>query len=88
MKNKWIQYRECERFEHIQSECSNVMKKKNQSLNAKWSEDYNKVDESNFTDFASKSNNAGVVETGGSSSVASGVQTLECESSDDEELTE
>ena len=70
-------------------------KKKNKPLNATWSDgdsDYSKEDEANFTAFASISNNAGVVETGGSSGVASGVsggvQTLEYESSDDEELTE
>ena len=64
-------------------------------MNAIWSDgdsDYNKEDEANFTAFASRSDNAGVEETGGSSGVASGgprgVQTLVYERSDDEELTQ
>ena len=60
-------------------------------MNVTWSEDYNKEDESNFTAFTSKSDNAGVVQTGGSSgvtsSVSGGVQTLEDESSGNEQLT-
>ena len=92
VKNKGIQCRECEGFGHIQAECANVIKKKNQSLNATWSEDYSKEDEANFTAFASRTDNAGVEEAGGSSGVASGVsgsgKTLVYESSDDEELTE
>ena len=64
-------------------------------MNAIWSDgdsDYNKEDEANFTAFASRSDNAGVEETGGSSGVVFGdsgsVQTLAYESSDDEELTQ
>ena len=76
----------------MQAECANVNEKKNQSLNATSSEVYNKEDESNFTTFASRTDNAGVEETGGSSSVGSGglggVQTLVYESSDNEDLTE
>ena len=59
-------------------------------MSVTWSDrdsDYSKEDEANFIAFASKSNNVGVVETGGSFGVASGVsggvQTLEYESSDD-----
>ena len=92
MKNKGIQCRECEGFEHIQAECANVIKEKNQSLNATWSSDYSKEDEANFTTFAFRTDNAGVEEAGGSSGVASGVsgsgKTLVYESSDDEDLTE
>ena len=92
VKNKGIQCRECEGSGHVQAECANVIKKKNQSLNATWSSDYSKEDEANFTAFASRTDNAGVEEAGGSSGVASGVsgsgKTLVYESSDDEELTE
>ena len=70
-------------------------KKKNKPLNATQSDgdsDYSKEDEANFTAFASRTDNAGVEEASGSSSVASGgprgVKTLVYESSNDEELTD
>ena len=104
MKNKGIQYRECEGFGHIQAECANVLKKKNKSMNATWSDgdlEYNIDDESNFIAFASRSDVTSVDGARNSSSniggdgpskntagVTKSVPTLTCESSDDEDLTE
>ena len=38
-QNKGIQCRECERFGHIQSECTNTLKKKGKSLKTTWSDE-------------------------------------------------
>ena len=38
-QNKGIQYRECEGFEHIQSECANTLKKKGKSFKTTWSDE-------------------------------------------------